>query len=590
MLAAFKLSAVPVNVNFRYVEGELRHLYDDADLVAVIHHRQFSPRVGRGRAGGGDAAAPDRRSRTTPAPSRAGRDRLRDRARRRRRPPPGRQRRAPATTTTSPTPAARPACPRACVWRQEDIFFAAMGGGDVFQSGNFIATPEEIVERIPEVGGTILTTPPLMHVSAQWGVFHSMFAGGRIVFPPQGAFDAGRDLVTRRRARASTSSRSSATRWRGRSPTRIAAANEAGTPYDASSLFVIGSGGAVLSNARPRRGSPSCSRRSWSSTASGRRRPASSAASCTSPVTPRPRRSSPSTRRPRCSARTASRSSPGPGRSAGSPARAHVPLGYYKDEAKTKATFLVVDGERWVLPGDNATVDADGTVVLLGRGSTSINTGGEKVYPEEVETALMTTPDIADVIVVGVPDERWGERVVAVVAAAPGATPTLEALQRARPRLARGIQAARVTWSSSTTSSGRRPASPTTRGRRRSPLAREHDIMTRLRRRGDRRPVRDPGPDQPLRRSSSTTSEFDAARRSCSPPRRTSTSPASAGPVGSLAEIKEFLGASLPLFARTQHMMGLPHIAINAPHRDRADVVPQPDGDRHSPTARRRRG
>src|SRR6185312_3614219 len=80
--------------------------------------------------------------------------------------------------------------PKGVVWRQEDIFFAAMGGGDVFQSGNFITTPEEIVERIPETGGTILTTPPLMHVSAQWGVFHSLFAGGRVVFPPQGPFDA----------------------------------------------------------------------------------------------------------------------------------------------------------------------------------------------------------------------------------------------------------------------------------------------------------------------------------------------------------------------------------------------------------------
>jgi acyl-CoA synthetase (AMP-forming)/AMP-acid ligase II len=89
------------------------------------------------------------------------------------------------------------------------------------------------------------------------------------------------------------------------------------------------------------------------------------------------------------------------------------------------------------LPGDNALVDADGTVVLLGRGSTSINTGGEKVYPEEVETVLMTNEAVADVIVVGVPDERWGEQVVAVVAAAPGATPTIEALQQhARDSLA----------------------------------------------------------------------------------------------------------------------------------------------------------
>ena len=102
--------------------------------------------------------------------------------------------------------------------------------------------------------------------------------------------------------------------------------------------------------------------------------------------------------------------------------RGHIPIGYYNDAEKTAATFAVVDGVRWVLPGDMATVDADGTVVLLGRGSVSINTGGEKVFPEEVELALKAHPDVMDAVVVGVPDERWGERVVAVVQARPGRT------------------------------------------------------------------------------------------------------------------------------------------------------------------------
>jgi 3-oxocholest-4-en-26-oate---CoA ligase len=128
---------------------------------------------------------------------------------------------------------------------------------------------------------------------------------------------------------------------------------------------------------------------------------------------------------------------PGSGKVGRLARKGHVPLGYYKDERKTATTFLEIDGERWVLPGDNATVDEDGTVVLLGRGSTSINTGGEKVYPEEVETALMTSDDVADAVVVGLPDERWGERVVAVVKPAAGATPTLQSLQEhARASLA----------------------------------------------------------------------------------------------------------------------------------------------------------
>ena len=95
--------------------------------------------------------------------------------------------------------------------------------------------------------------------------------------------------------------------------------------------------------------------------------------------------------------------------------RGHVPLGYYKDPARSAATFIEVDGERWALPGDVATVESDGSIRLIGRGSLSINSGGEKVYPEEVEAALKAHPAVLDAVVVGVPDPRWGERVVAVV-------------------------------------------------------------------------------------------------------------------------------------------------------------------------------
>lgn len=94
--------------------------------------------------------------------------------------------------------------------------------------------------------------------------------------------------------------------------------------------------------------------------------------------------------------------------------RGHVPLRYLNDPEKTAETFVEIDGERWALIGDEATVDEDGRVRVLGRGSQSINTGGEKVYPEEVETALKELDAVEDVVVVGVPDERWGERVVAV--------------------------------------------------------------------------------------------------------------------------------------------------------------------------------
>ena len=108
----------------------------------------------------------------------------------------------------------------------------------------------------------------------------------------------------------------------------------------------------------------------------------------------------------------------------------NIPLEYYKDPEKTAETFVTApDGTRYSIPGDFATVEADGTITLLGRGSVSINSGGEKIFPEEVEGAVKSHPDVYDCTVVGVPDERWGQRVAAVVQPRDGAEPTLESLQ-----------------------------------------------------------------------------------------------------------------------------------------------------------------
>jgi acyl-CoA synthetase (AMP-forming)/AMP-acid ligase II len=109
--------------------------------------------------------------------------------------------------------------------------------------------------------------------------------------------------------------------------------------------------------------------------------------------------------------------------------RGHIPLGYYKDEVKTAETFPTINGERWVVPGDMAVAEADGSITLLGRGSVSINSGGEKIFPEEVELVLKGHPDVFDAVVVGVPDERWGERVAAVIAPRGDARPTVEELR-----------------------------------------------------------------------------------------------------------------------------------------------------------------
>ncbi|MEO1408206.1 MAG: AMP-binding protein, partial [Pseudomonadota bacterium] len=99
-----------------------------------------------------------------------------------------------------------------------------------------------------------------------------------------------------------------------------------------------------------------------------------------------------------------------------------VPLGYYKDEEKTAKTFKTINGVRYAIPGDWCTVEADGTLTLMGRGSICINSGGEKIYPEEIEEALKTHPDVRDALVVGVPDDKWGQAVTAVVSPEPGAS------------------------------------------------------------------------------------------------------------------------------------------------------------------------
>jgi acyl-CoA synthetase (AMP-forming)/AMP-acid ligase II len=108
--------------------------------------------------------------------------------------------------------------------------------------------------------------------------------------------------------------------------------------------------------------------------------------------------------------------------------KGRIPLGYYKDPEKTAQTFVEVNGVRWALPGDYALIEADGTITLLGRGSACINSGGEKVFPEEVEAAVRSHPGVFDAVVVGVPDEKWGERVTAVVQPRSGHAPTLESL------------------------------------------------------------------------------------------------------------------------------------------------------------------
>ncbi len=415
MLACFKIRAIPVNVNFRYVEAELAYLYDDADLVALVYHRQFAERVAAVAAktpslrhslvvedGSTDEPVTD----SVPYEDAIGSSRVE-------RPQvPDRSSEDLYCVYTGGTTG----MPKGVIWRHEDIFKAAMGGGDITHLGNYVSGPEELAARVPEPGLIALATPPLMHSSAQWLAFQSLFTGGTLVMTPLGRFDAATiwDLVTREKVQVLVVVGDAMAR-------PLVDELEANADrYDTSNLWVIGSGGALLGDTTKQRLLELLPGRMISDGfGSSETGVLGSKQGATFVV----------------NAETAVLGDdgapivPGSGAVGRLARRGHIPLRYHKDPEKTARTFITSGGERWVMPGDMATVEADGSITLLGRGSLSINTGGEKVFPEEVEAPLKEHPAVADAVVVGVPDDRWGERVVAVIEARAGSAPTLEELQ-----------------------------------------------------------------------------------------------------------------------------------------------------------------
>jgi 3-oxocholest-4-en-26-oate---CoA ligase len=413
MIAAYKLRAVPINVNYRYVPAELRALFEDADLRALIVHRAFAPRTLEASEelpllrttlvveDGSRVALPDPIDDYETALAYA--SDKRDFA--------GRSSDDLYIVYTGGTTGR----PKGVMWRHEDIFFAAMGGGDPMRTAGPIARPEELDARITAQPVIALAAPPYMHAAAQWLMWSELTTGGTLVTTPPGAFDP-------------------AGIWRLVDAERVGmlliVGDAMATPLcDAleaqrdreppKSLFAVASGGALFSPAVKQRLQALLPGRlvmdglgSSETGALGTEAPGASAGAA----------------RFRVGSDTAvlgadSRPiAPGSGEIGQLARRGHIPLGYYKDPEKSRATFVTVDGVRWALPGDLASVDANGAIQLLGRGSQSINTGGEKVFPEEVEAALKGHPAVFDALVVGVRDPRWGERVVAVVQPRPGAT------------------------------------------------------------------------------------------------------------------------------------------------------------------------
>lgn len=427
VLACLKARIVPVNVNYRYVEEELVYLYRDADLAALVFDAEFTERVA--------AAQPQTEKlrhlvRVGTPPTGA--------------PPVKAVDFTEAEATGSPERGFGPrsaddlfiiytggttGMPKGVMWRQEDLFFSGLGGGA--PTGEPVSRPEELSERVAAGGDgiTFFPTPPLMHGTSTLTAFIGFNFGQRLVIHTK--FAPEEVLRTVEKEKVTSMSLVGDAMLR----PLIDALNGPMKGTDCSSMFSVSSSGAIMSEtvrAQFQALVPNVmllnnfgsSESGFNGTATddsgpekGFRLRVNSRTQVVDPATYEP-------------------VAPGePGRIA---QRGHVPLGYYNDPAKTAETFFQKGDERWVLLGDMATVDEDGIVTVLGRGSQCINTGGEKVYPEEVEQALKSHPDVYDALVAGVPDAKWGNHVAAVVQLRDGAEPpSLDDIQtHCRTRLA----------------------------------------------------------------------------------------------------------------------------------------------------------
>ncbi len=428
MLAAFKIRAVPVNINYRYVDNELEQLYRYTDLSVVVFHRALAPvvvpvsrrltsvrhllSVDDGSEADLPADAVDYESAlAAEAEQRSFTGRSSDDV---------------YVTCTGGTTG----LPKAVVWRHEDLFFAAFGGGDITGRLGPVTHPHQLIERV--AAGPPLTQlglAPLMHVTGHWAVLALAICGGTSVLAPPGGFDPAKawQLVGEHNVNLIG--------LVGDAMARPLIDEYVRNPVPVPALWAIGSGGARIS---PSTKDSINAALPDVAVLDGLGSSETGVLGRNLSITGQPHH----TRFP-IDATTAVLDdqlrplAPGSAVVGMLARRGRLPLGYYKDEAKTRATFVEVDGERWVITGDLAVIEDDGTITLRGRGSSSINSGGEKVFPDEVEQVLIDHPRVADTVVVGKADSRWGETVVAIVQARQPNPPTLEEIQQhARARLA----------------------------------------------------------------------------------------------------------------------------------------------------------
>ena len=441
VFAAFKLGAVPVNANYRYTQDELTALLADADAAALVfsgdlaanvtHAARTLPslrllvRAGEPRPGTGPDAQEleDLYAATAPRPAE---------------PRPGADQLFMYTGGTTGRP-------KGVIWHLADLLQSMQVS--VFQRLGVQEPPgtlDEIVAvaraaRAGDRSPVMMPVVPLMHATGLFNCMGALLVGGRVVTARRGRLDPGHvwETVAAQRVRTLVVAGNAVCQ-----PLvdELTAAERAGRPHDLSSLEAVISSGTVLSDRLKRAMHERAAVTITDALASSEGGPFAFAV--TSSAADLPSRFFPAAAT-RVLTADGAEVTPGSGQVGTLAFGGPIPEGYYKDAAKTTATFRTVGGTRYSMPGDLVTVDADGAIRFLGRGAGVINTGGEKVHPQEVEDVLLAHPGVTDASVVGVPDETWGERVVAVVATASETLTERELQDAVRGRLA-GYKVPRV--------------------------------------------------------------------------------------------------------------------------------------------------
>ncbi len=442
MLGIVKAGAILVNVNFRYVEGELKYLFDNSDMVALVHERRYADRVAN--------VLPETPNVKTVLSIEDGSDDDYQRY--------GGVEFYSAIAASSPERDFGPRSPddiyllytggttgfpKGVMWRHEDIYRVLFGGTD-FATGEFVKDEHDLAKAAAENPPMIrYPIPPMIHGATQSATWMSLFSGQTTVLTPE--FDADEVWQTIEKHKVNLLF------FTGDAMARplldaLTTLHDSGHEPDLSSLFLLASTAALFSTSikekflelLPNRiitdsiGSSETGFGGTSIVAKGQSH----------------------TGGPRVTIdhrtvvldENGNEVEPGSGVRGMIAKKGNIPIGYYKDEKKTAETFKTFNGVRYAIPGDYAEVEADGSVTMLGRGSQSINSGGEKIYPEEVEAALKGHPDVFDALVVGVPDERFGNCVAAVVHRRPGTETTLAELDAFVRQEIAGYKVPRKVW------------------------------------------------------------------------------------------------------------------------------------------------